>query len=139
MRKVFVHIVFPLLFGGLIYAFFRPRVWVMDLVPQDAWLNWMGDHVTLKLAPWLTGSFPDFLWAYAFGSFIILLVREARIIGLLLPSVVGLLHELGQGFGAFPGTFDLLDIVCYLLCVPVLFSFHRTCYQIHSLNSISHE
>jgi hypothetical protein len=115
-----VHIIFPLLLGGLIYICWRDQNLLMfrwfdlaGLEPLIAKLRIATTPLQVKLPIWFQFSLPDALWVYALTAFMALVWkgRDSRLkfawlsMGLLL----GAGSELGQLAGLVPGVFDPFD------------------------------
>lgn len=77
-------------------------------------------------------NLPDGLWAFGFAGLLLLVFRTARSVAWLGGLVLlGMLGELLQSYQIIPGTFDPMDIFCYLGGVTLailchLFLHHKT-------------
>lgn len=121
MKKlIFIHVIMPLLLGGLIYISFRSTS-----LRMFNWFEWSKiDFVTsliryliypLKkyLPLWFYFSLPDGLWVYSFSSALLIYWNndfQKVNYWLLIPFLSGILIEILQGFKFFSGTFDFLDL-----------------------------
>lgn len=133
MRKlacqIVVCVVLPVLVGMIIYLVFRPHN-----ILFNTWLDRMGieimpygQRVPLIQLPgnpltnWLRFSLPDGLWIFAFANAVLLVWMDAKMQWrLFIAGVLGafyIVYEMGQAFGVFSGTFDLLDIVTCLVAL----------------------
>jgi hypothetical protein len=115
-----IHVILPLLIGGLIYISFRSTT-----LKMFNWFRFIGinNHILsirqqffylkLYLPQWTYYSLPDGLWVYSFSSALIIFWNndfEKVKYWLLIPFITGILIEILQGFELFPGTFDFLDL-----------------------------
>lgn len=125
--KHVVHVLFPLVLGGLIYICWREP----DLL-MFRWLRAIGlETVTNGLrsltAPerkflpyWFVYSLPDGLWVYALTAFMLLVWRNSdslptKVLYCSLGLILGAGTELGQLAGIVPGTFDYGDLIVCLI------------------------
>ena len=127
-RKLFisVHVLLPLLAGGLVYVCWRDSNLLMfkwfaafGLEPLIAWLREGTASAQTLLPHWLVYSLPDGLWVYALTALMIFLWRgkhplPVKIFWLSLGLLLGAGSELGQLAGVLPGTFDPVD---FLVCL----------------------
>jgi hypothetical protein len=122
---IFLNVLLPLFFGGLIYVLFRSKSlnmfhWFESIGLQKQVMK-MRDAIypaRAHLPTWLYYSLPDGLWAYSFSSAFIILWRDQSSIGkywLLIPFTTGCLSEVAQGLGMMKGTFDVIDLAMYSL------------------------
>ena len=118
-----------ILIGGILYLLFRPHTLllfrVVEMLGFDPIVHSWRQHTLLWNWPeWAVYCLPDGLWSSGY----VLIVE-----GLFLPHpykwlvagiipVVGAATELLQWAGIMPGTFDVVDIVCYLLPYPIWFA-----------------
>lgn len=118
---VFIHILLPLFFGGLIYILFRSTN-----LRMFEWFNFIGlEDIIFKsraffsifkkyLPNWFYFSLPDALWIYSFNSAIITYwnnKKDKLKIWIVIPFTFGIIIEIFQCFKLFPGTFDYLDLI----------------------------
>lgn len=118
-----LHVAVPLLLGGVIYLAWRTQALLMF-----EWAEWAkcGRAVAVlrqNLGPfaegapdWVRYSLPDAAWVYAFTAQLRFLWRRPVSGGwfwLVMPLMLGVGGEIGQGLGFVPGTFDAVDA---LLC-----------------------
>lgn len=137
MRKLLItiHLV-TLTIGGCIYLFFRSDTLVMfnwvDTISLSNILEILRNYtlpVRENLPNWLVYSLPDGLWisSYVFLMFSIWgeTLSGKSIIWLLLIPIAAMLSEFGQLIHIIPGTFDPLDLICYMIgfYLPSLFIF----------------
>ena len=115
----YVQVVFSimlLLSGSAIYCLFRPDVvFLLPLVDVLAPVAVISDGCVLKSVAY---NLPDALW---FASLLnlqpnpFILRYRTFYVALVLPFI----HEFGQFVGLFPGTFDTLDLITYLLVLSI--------------------
>ncbi len=119
-----LHVVVPVVLGGLLYGAFRSQdhllfAWAdgLALTPAMTWLR----TVAADFRPdstWLLYSLPDGLWLYAFAFFMTSTWREAGIEARLwrfLPLALALGSEAAQGLHLLQGTFDMVDVATYIV------------------------
>ena len=112
--------------GGLIYVVFRS-----DSLLMFGWFHKIGlDNVVMKLREgfgqvniweWVRYNMPSGLWLFSY-MFIIDSIWDNgnnstyRLFITILPAVA-LVSEVMQFFHALPGTFDVLDMISYVLAI----------------------
>lgn len=133
-----IKVILPLLFGALIYIFYRPK----NLLMFD-WLNFLGFKDSLnslrptaqqqfsRIPEWVIYSLPDGLWVLSY-TFLMSLIwaSEQRIIKpffIFFGLIFSLSLELGQYFKIIPGNFDFNDLIFINLgfLIPYLYEKHR--------------
>ena len=120
LRQFSLHVIFPILIGGLLYILFRSKRlvmfdWFADVGLLDSIFAIRGEFNQYKscLPDWIYFSLPDGLWTYAFSStFLIVWQNDFKIarLWLIIPFLLGCVVEIAQGMQIFRGTFDLLDL-----------------------------
>lgn len=116
----------PLLIGGLIYILFR-----VDTLRMFNWFEKIGllehiDHLrqfTLHFAngipEWILYSLPDGLWLFSYTTLLLGIwdnrITNKNLSWIAIIPTIAILSELGQLAGAIPGTFDIMDLLLYLL------------------------
>jgi len=110
--------------GGLIYILFRSKNLIL--------FNWIDSFnlplenirsSTIKfgllLPDWFVFSLPDGLWLYSYLTLTLFIwgnrINTENIIWILLTPFIVIITEFGQLLNLFPGTFDFIDIVFYIL------------------------
>ena len=113
IKLIIIHCIIPIMIGGLLYVFFRSTS-----IRMFKWFDFLGlenviqlmrstlFNVKSNIPNWIYFSLPDGLWVYSFTR-----------IWLLIPFISGILSEILQYFGLFPGTFDYLDLCFSLFCI----------------------
>ncbi len=115
-----------LLMGGMTYLLFRPQTLLMfhvtDAIGLSAAINSMREGISSQLPEFIIYSLPGALWAAAYILTIDSLMFRQSVMPRILVSgiipVIGAVSELLQLIGLLPGTFDVADLLCYL--VPYL-------------------
>jgi len=110
-QRLLLNCVLPLIASLLIYVLFRPR----DIVVNKLIFSWIDSPPPVLKLPgcdWLVYNLPGALWLYAFLSFS--LVLRNKLIT-LLPLCLALGIEAVQLLKITDGTFDILDVLFYLL------------------------
>ena len=115
-----------LLMGGMTYLLFRPQTLLMfhvtDALGLSAVINSMRKGISSQLPEFIIYNLPGALWAAAYILTIDSLMFRQSVMPRILVSgiipVIGAVSELLQLIGLLPGTFDVADLLCYL--VPYL-------------------
>lgn len=129
--KQLLIVLVPLLLGSIIYIFYRE--------PTFNLVNWFGLNEILKdlnvrtnLPNWVIYNLPDGLWVFAFTYLVLFIFgfkfRKGFIfLTLFSPIIISLISEIGQLYDFMQGTFDLLDVLFYLIgfLLPVLLNFKK--------------
>lgn len=120
-----------LLVGGSIYLLIRPQNLLMfnalDKIGFLSCLQTIRSQVhTVELPEFVAYSLPGGLWMASYLLMIYLSTRFYRyktklILALPLP-IITIIEEFMQLFEWYPGTFDIYDIICYIvpLCIFIL-------------------
>ncbi|MBC8029179.1 MAG: hypothetical protein H7Z16_03630 [Pyrinomonadaceae bacterium] len=135
LKKSFLllHVVLPMLVGGLIYVCWRDPG--LTMFKWFRALGWEPIILQLRLAAaagttalpfWFVYSLPDGLWVYALTAFMGHVWSGSRasvskIACLGVGPVLGAGSELGQLARLVPGSFDWTDLVFYLAAVALAF------------------
>lgn len=112
-----------LLMGGMTYLLFRPQTLLMfhvtDAIGLSAAINSMREGISSQLPEFIIYSLPGALWAAAYILTIDSLMFRQSVMHRILVSgiipVIGAVSELLQLIGLLPGTFDVADLLCYLI------------------------
>lgn len=115
-----------LLIGGMTYLLFRPQTLLMfhvtDAIGLSATINSMREGISSQLPEFIIYSLPGALWAAAYilttEYFLYRQSVKTRIFVAGIIPIIGAVSELLQLTGLLPGTFDVADLLCYL--VPYL-------------------
>lgn len=107
--------------GGTIYLLFRPSYLLMFDWLRTIHLFGVLDSIRFtnhSIPEWIEYSLPDGLWVFSYFLFIGCIwdfnIDKCWFFLLILPFV-SVLDEMLQFFHLVPGTFDLLDIVAYIV------------------------
>lgn len=115
-----------LILGGLIYISFRVDSLMMFKwfenfslrKPIDSLREMTLVHKSL-LPDWMLYSLPDGLWVFSYVSLILLLwgnkLSSFNIIWIFLMPIFAIASEVGQLLSLIPGTFDIIDLIFYIL------------------------
>lgn len=72
-----------------------------------------------KLPNWLLYSVPDGMWIFSYVTLILAIwkncITRENIFWLIVIPLVAVLSEFGQMAGIIPGTFDIIDVLLYVL------------------------
>ena len=115
--------VLMLLVGGMVYLLCRPHTILINHIASflglDSFLMNMREWIQIRhLSHIWIYSLPAGLWAASYvtlvHAFSDKLPRSQRLSFAAVMPMIGTLSEVLQGMGIVPGTFDTLDIVCYI-------------------------
>ena len=147
MRFVaFIISFFMFLTGGFIYLLYRSLTlrmfsWLKTLGLYQMVLSWRESLGLCHLPNWVIYSLPDGLWM---GAYLLLMYMlwykittwDALAFPLVLPLFMNITEVL-QGFDLFPGTFDIIDMLCY--DIPVIVYILNYIYEKkYSINCFCH-
>ena len=116
--------VLMLLVGGMVYLLCRPHTILINHIASflglDSFLMNMREWIQIRhLSHIWIYSLPAGLWAASYvtlvHAFSDKLPRSQRLSFAAVMPMIGTLSEVLQGMGIVPGTFDTLDIVCYII------------------------
>ena len=116
--------------GGSIYLLFRPQELLMFRVAQRMGLSSAIDAIQsaasgLRLPHFIVDSLPGGLWATAYvllvDSLPTAMTPTQRLAAASIIPLIGTASEVMQGLGMLPGTFDPLDLLCYLAPIAWMF------------------
>ena len=134
--NTYIHIIFnvivPIILGVMIYIKYRNINIIMfewfDLFCIDNIIFYIRNHSYLSNVPfWFKYNFPDGLWVYSFTNLMILVwknnINKSNIYFFYIISLIASSLEVAQLYRIIPGTYDLADILFYLLFgfLPFLF------------------
>ena len=129
---VFIHIIFPLCVGGLIYIGWRDTElrmfrWLKQLNIWDdiyVWRSWLVGTSTLP--SWVKYSVPDATWMWSLTGFFTYLWQDVpapqKWIYIWMVVVLGLGTEVAQALGLLSGVFDWMDLG--LMSIAAMCSFY---------------
>ena len=123
-RKSFLIGLLLIVGGGMLYLLFRSRqvllLYILDATPLSHSISQMrGMASAWQPSEWVVYCLPGGLWSAAYIMVIHSLMHnlETRILwkwASVIP-LLGAFSELGQALHLVPGTFDMADLVCYML------------------------
>ena len=119
--------------GGVIYVLYRNTnlrmfSWFKQL-GLSSFIAHIRENTNLTLPDWVVYSLPDGLWmcSFFFAMQVIWLNDNSRLLlytTLILPLFI-VLTEILQYFDVFPGTYDTIDLIGYILPIIIfLIHFH---------------
>lgn len=115
-----------LLLGGLIYILFRTTTlkmfaWYDKIGLSNSIIN-LRDHVSPMandIPNWFLYSLPDGLWIFSYISLMLYIwknsITKNSVIWIFIIPFIALLSEFGQLLKFVPGTFDISDLLFYVL------------------------
>ena len=129
VKMTTIHVIFPLIIGGLIYICFRSLSLRLFSWFEFTGINAFTSFIRSTTYPlknhipsWTYFSLPDGLWVYSLSSSLIILWGdqfEKNKYWLLIPILLGTIIEFGQGLKIFSGTFDILDFTFSILALSL--------------------
>ncbi|MCG2611803.1 hypothetical protein LZZ90_09835 [Flavobacterium sp. SM15] len=112
--------------GGVIYVLFRSEslklfVWLdkincLEIIKstRDRTLK-----ITNVMPNWMLYALPDGLWLSSYVCLMLMIwkniINKENAVWIFSMPIMAVLSEVGQFFKIFPGTFDWMDVVMYLL------------------------
>lgn len=147
MKRIVLTTLLPLIIGVAIYLLFRTTA----LMIFD-WLDFVGlknfickirqEEVIKNIKPndFIKYSLADGLWVFSYTSGILLIwnneINLKNIFWLTILPFIGLTIEVGQLLGFTTGTFDVSDLLCYVIgfFLPI-FLFHKPIKKIQYENN----
>lgn len=113
-----------LLIGGILYLAFRSMslrmfgwceyIGIMDYI-NELRILCAGTHPS----QFVLYNLPDLLWIVSYLLFVNALIpktdRKLYLFWVLLMPILAILHEIMQALGILTGSFDLVDLLCYLI------------------------
>lgn len=131
-RKSFLIGLLLIVGGGLLYLLFRSRqvllLYILDSTPLSHSITQMrGMASAWQPSEWVVYSLPGGLWSAAYilviHGLMHTLETSVRWRWACVIPLMGTFSELGQALHLIPGTFDVADLVCYLLPY-IIYSFY---------------
>ncbi len=127
--RIFLAII-TLTFGGLIYICSRSEKLLMF-----HWFKWIKLYqivyslrsagFTFPDADWFRFSLPDGLWLFSYIFLMLEIwnhsITKYNFAWIICIPLIALLSEIFQLFGILSGTFDILDIIFYLVAIALSF------------------
>jgi hypothetical protein len=114
-----------LVLGGLIYVLYRQKSIIFLSFIANHTENRMTDirsNINLsQLADWIIYSLPDGLWLFSYMLFVDCLWQKSksRLFWILILPIIAILWEFGQKASICQGTFDINDLLSYLIVVII--------------------
>ena len=132
-RFVFLHIVLPILVGGILYLFFCPDVFFVKKV--DDILNISRNENVLKesvLGEMIRNYLFDIVWAYSLTNTLLIICgrdRKSKRIAIVIAALMSIGMELLQLMECIGGTFDIVDVLVEIVAVFVAFLAYKYCLE----------
>lgn len=112
--------------GSLIYILFRSsslkmfiwfeRINILDVIENIRNFTFIYSN---NLPNFILYSLPDGLWLFSYVSLVLYLwkneLKSENLFWVFSVPLISIISELGQIFKIIPGTFDIIDLVMYLL------------------------
>ena len=106
----------PLFIGCLIYILFRTDTLLYNKLLGNLFTPIASPNTFLQRI--LVFSLPDGLWAMSYTMLIFHLRKDKTVrtlIWSIIIPIVGILSEIGQLYYLIPGTFDIIDLIMYIV------------------------
>ncbi len=113
--------------GVMIYLLWREGLLIHRVI------SWLGCNTLLDILnqsvadlqppEWMIYSLPDGLWALSYILIILAQEMPHKLIWASVIPLVGFFSELLQLAGLMPGTFDIIDLIIYILPLIILYSY----------------
>jgi len=124
--QLFFGHLFTLIIGGLIYVLFRVESLKMFKFFDLFSIGYEIDKIRVYTIPyseylpnWFLFSLPDGLWIFSYTSLVLYIwknkLKKENIFWVLIVPFISIFSEIGQIFNIIPGTFDLIDLIFYLM------------------------
>lgn len=103
----------------MIYLLFRSETLLMFRWCEFLHIQHSIDNLrpAYSLSEWIIYSFPDGLWVLSYILFMGTIwkydLRKGKVFLLILPTIA-IISEIMQGLGLLRGTFDMVDVWCYI-------------------------
>ena len=134
--QLFFGHLFTLIIGGLIYVLFRVESLKMFKFFDLFSIGTQIDKIRVYTIPyseylpnWFLFSLPDGLWIFSYTSLVLYIwknkLKKENIFWVLIVPFISIFSELGQIFNIIPGTFDLIDLIFYLMGFLLPFFIYR--------------
>lgn len=125
-KQIIIGHILTLVLGSFIYISFRQNTLVMfSWLDRVNLLEVISDYrlFTLpwveNLPNWFLYSLPDGLWLFSYLSILLAVwdntISKHNVLWFLLVPSVAVFSEIGQLFSIVPGTFDLIDLIFYIV------------------------
>ena len=135
MKSLRIGLMFiPLFFGSIIYIIFRSERLLMFQWFEFLKLNYLIQQIrtynaSYKLPYWFVYSFPDGLWIMSYLLILIEIwnrkINNQNIFWILIIPFIAITSEAFQYVGILRGTFDILDLISYLLGTFIPFIIYK--------------
>lgn len=133
-KQLFFGSILTLLGGGLIYVLFRKSSLRMFSWYETTGLSGLTNelrkltlHFADNIPEWILFSLPDGLWIFSYVSLMLVIWRNSvsikSIFWILAIPFIAIGSELGQFWGLVIGTFDLVDLLLYVVGMTLPFIF----------------
>ncbi len=108
-----LHVVMPVAVGTAIYIGWRDQQMLVFRWIDAVGANWLVVRPDISLPGWVKNCLPDGCWVYAYTSWMLMIWRRMNV-WVVTGVVLAVGGELGQLVGLVVGTYDNIDMVCYL-------------------------
>lgn len=142
-NKIFLASILSLILGTAIYLLFRAsslkifnwlEILTIDFRSSDI-RNFSISYIE-KLPNWFLFSLPDGLWIFSYVCLMVCIwnfkFNYQSIFWICIIPIIAISSELGQAINLVKGTFDILDLVFYILgfCIPFILIFNNKNYKL---------
>lgn len=145
IKQLYIGHALTLLIGSLIYILFRKSTLKMffwfETIGIMNLINQIRKNTILygnKLPDILLYSLPDGFWIFSYISLILYLwkneLKTENLLWIFMIPLIAILSEIGQLMHIVPGTFDILDLLMYLLGTALPFIIYKKSITINLLH-----
>lgn len=145
IKQLYIGHALTLLIGSLIYILFRKSTLKMffwfETIGIMNLINQIRKNTTLygnKLPDIFLYSLPDGFWIFSYISLILYLwkneLKTENLLWIFMIPLIAILSEIGQLMHIVPGTFDILDLLMYLLGTTLPFIIYKKSITINLLH-----
>lgn len=122
--STYIHALFMLFLGIIIYLLYRPQSLLIFKILDTLGLNYIIDNLRLSfsrfpLPPFVINSLPAGLWTTSYLMMMYISTkfhtRKIRLMLALPLPISAIILEFAQLLGWCPGTFDIYDLICYVI------------------------
>ncbi len=132
-KRYIIHVIMPLFIGGLLYVLFRDNNLKMFNWFYQIGIGGFVESIRMHVLPlkyyfpsWVLYNLPGSLWTYSLTVFIIFnfnrRLDRTSFFWISLGPLLSIGMEILQLFGLIKGTFDITDLIFYIIAIILSFS-----------------
>ena len=126
-KYLIINVLLPLFLGLSIYLFLRNvKILIVSKYIKIPNFNFSNHQIirTIQKYDFVIYNLPDALWLYSLLSFILIIWKNKKSkqkwFWFSIASLIALCLEIGQKYHLVIGTFDILDIMSFILIILIL-------------------